>query len=125
MNIAIVGSRNFYNIEKVMVKVFNKYVDEDDLVITGGAIGADTCAENEAKRRGIKVLIIPANWKKYGKSAGYKRNILIVEKADLVIACWNSQHSKGTGHSIKLAKELGIKTIIIKEKIKHYAENTY
>ena len=122
MNIAIVGSRSFYNIEKAMAKVFDKYIGEDDLVITGGAIGADTCAENEAKKRGIKVLIIPANWKKYGKSAGYKRNILIVKKANLVIACWNNQHSKGTEHSIKLAKELGIKTIIIKEKIKSHDE---
>lgn len=44
------------------------------LVLTGGATGLDTAADDWARRRGIDRLIVPANWKQWGKAAGAIRN---------------------------------------------------
>lgn len=43
-------------------------------VIHGAARGADTLARDWARYRGIPDLPFPAEWKKYGKSAGAIRN---------------------------------------------------
>jgi len=51
---------------------------------------------------GCKSIIIKPEWNKYGKSAGYKRNSLIINEADKVVAFWKGE-SKGTKHSIDLA----------------------
>lgn len=45
-----------------------------DLVITGGARGADALADEWAQSRGIARIICPANWEGEGKAAGHIRN---------------------------------------------------
>ena len=47
-----------------------------------------------------------ADWERYGRAAGPKRNKLIVDAADVVIA-FPSLYSKGTLNTIKLAKKAG------------------
>lgn len=67
----------------------------------------DTVAEVAAEARGLKTEIFPAEWQKYGRSAGFKRNRLIVQAADKVVAFWDGE-SKGTASSIRIAAELKI-----------------
>jgi lactate dehydrogenase-like 2-hydroxyacid dehydrogenase len=78
------------------------------VVICGCARGADEHGRTWANKHGIKVENFPANWAKYGKSAGYRRNQEMAAKADGVIAIWDG-HSKGTNHMINIAKEKGLK----------------
>jgi len=82
-------------------------------LIAGGARGIDTIAEKWAKRHNIKTEIYKAEWDKYGKSAGMKRNKIMVDKADFVLAFWDGK-SHGTLNSIEYAKQKNIPTIIIK-----------
>lgn len=58
------------------------------LLITGGARGADTLADQWAKDRGVNRCIFPANWKAKGNGAGPARNamMLYVGKPTLVVA---------------------------------------
>lgn len=42
-------------------------------------------------------------WDLHGKSAGFKRNVHIIDDSDEVIAFWDGK-SRGTRHSINLAK---------------------
>jgi hypothetical protein len=53
-----------------------------------------------------------AEWNKFGKSAGYRRNVTIVEHSDIIVAFWDGK-SKGTQHTINIAKEKGKGLIII------------
>ena len=99
MKIAIVGSRSF-NDYNYLEEEINKYNDITTL-ISGGARGADLLAENYATLNCVPIVVHKANWKKYGKSAGFIRNELIIKSADLVLAFWDGI-SKGTAHSIKL-----------------------
>ena len=56
--------------------------------------------------------IYPADWKKFGKSAGFRRNEKMAEIADMLIAFWNGE-SHGTKHMIDICKEKGIETIVV------------
>lgn len=51
-----------------------------DLLIQGGAKGADTVAKEWAIERAVHVLTMPANWERDGKAAGPIRNGQMVKK---------------------------------------------
>lgn len=108
----VIGSRSFSNYE-LLASSLNNYVYKGDVIVSGGAKGADSLAERFAKENSIEFVVYPANWEKFGKSAGFKRNVDIVNSSDIIIAFWDGK-SKGTMHSIELAKKMNKKTIIIK-----------
>lgn len=95
-----------YNSDNALV---SKYLNNKVTIISGGANGADTLAEMYAFRRGIETKIFPANWKLYGKKAGFLRNEQMHEyiakyKHRKCIAFWDGL-SKGTSHNFELAKK--------------------
>jgi len=61
---------------------------------------------------GYPVAKFPADWNKFKKSAGYKRNVEMAENADALIAFYDGK-SKGTGHMIDIAKEKNLLIRII------------
>ena len=101
MKIAVVGSRNLTNIE------IDKYITEDvDEIVSGGAIGVDSCAAEYAKRGGLKLTEFFPQYDKYGRAAPIVRNKDIVNYADKIIVFWNGS-SKGTLSDIKYAQKIG------------------
>ena len=114
MKLAIVGSRTFndYALLDASIKKHFK-IEEIELIVSGGAVGADSLGFLFRKKNAIPALIYWPNWEKYGKSAGMRRNRQIVEAADVVLACWDGV-SAGTKNSIDLAKNSG-KTVIVVE----------
>jgi len=117
MKIAVVGSREFKDMDEarnIIYEMFNplERVTHADLV-SGGAKGIDQLAEdvvdglNKDYDNTIKKIIYKPDWNKYGKSAGFIRNKLIINEADFVLAIWDGK-SKGTKHSIDLAIKKGI-----------------
>ena len=102
MKIAVVGSRG------LTVSDLGKYLPEGvSEIISGGAKGIDTCAKMYALSSGIKLTEILPEYEKYGKSAPLRRNIEIIESADMVLAFWDGV-SRGTGHVIDSCKSRGI-----------------
>jgi len=83
-------------------------------IISGGARGADSLAEQFAQEYSYVVKIFHAEWDKYGKSAGYRRNIDIVNNCNLLVAFWDGT-SRGTKHSIDIATKQGKPVIIFKD----------
>ena len=115
MKLAIVGSRAFNNYRLMADKL--SYWEEINYcliteVVSGGARGADSMGEMFARASNIPCKIFPAEWDKFGKSAGYKRNIDIVNYCDEVIAFWDGK-SKGTKHTIDIATKAGKKVTVI------------
>lgn len=114
MRIAIVGSRGFKNFDFLEKTILDNYKTENITeIISGGAKGADTLAEQFAIKHSIPMSIFTPDWELYGKSAGYKRNIQIIDMSDEVIAFWDGI-SKGTKHSIDLANKAKKKVMIVK-----------
>ena len=101
MRIAIVGSRNISVIDDI-----EKYISENDEIVSGGAKGVDLCAAEYARKKGIKLTEFLPQYERYGKYAPIKRNKEIVDYADKIIAFWDGQ-SKGTLSVIKYAEKAG------------------
>ena len=68
-------------------------------------------AKQWAKDNNIEIVEYLPDYSKYQRAAPIKRNTLIVEEADVVIAFWDGK-SKGTKDSINKAKSLGKEVIL-------------
>ena len=110
MRTIIAGSRTFTNYE-LFHKHMLKELPRITTIISGGAYGVDYLGECLAKAYSIPLEIYKAEWDKYGKSAGYKRNQLMANKADSLIAWWDGE-SKGTKHMIDIALKLQLQVIV-------------
>ena len=103
--VIIAGSRGFSNY-KLLKEKCNEYLREkrkeyNIIIISGGARGADTLGEKYAQDEGFSLEVFPANWNKFGKSAGFIRNEQMAEVADALIAFWDEK-SHGTKHMIEI-----------------------
>lgn len=115
-NVIIAGSRDFADYELLKIvcdhMLSEKVKTHNIVIISGGARGADSLGEQYAKERGYELQSHPADWDKYGKSAGYRRNKEMAEVADACICFWDGQ-SKGTKHMIDIATDMGLKVKIV------------
>jgi hypothetical protein len=81
--------------------------------ITRVLTGADPIGEAWARQKGIPVEAYPANWAKFGRRAGTRRNVEMAENADALIAIWDGA-SRGTLHMITLVERVGLRAHIHK-----------
>ena len=101
MKLAVIGSRNLTNVD--LASYISKEVNE---IVSGGAIGVDTCAAQYARRQGLKLTEFLPKYERYGRAAPIVRNKEIVDYADKVIAFWDGS-SKGTLSVIRYAQKVG------------------
>lgn len=104
IRVAIVGSRDFRS--ERLVRSVVRDLAPDAVVITGGARGVDSWAEDEARKRGLLVVVHRADWRGAGRGAGMLRNTKIVIDCDSVIAFWDGK-SRGTADTIAKARKAG------------------
>ena len=109
MKLAVVGSRDLVKIPDLarqsMRDYLTRYRRGITEIVSGGARGADTYAEEIAAELGIPTKIFPADWNKYGKGAGFIRNKEIVDYADAVVAFYyGSSPSRGAQNTINQAR---------------------
>lgn len=78
------------------------------VVIEGGARGADNMARFAAESMGWPTIQFPANWDKYGKSAGPIRNQEMIDQKPDVCLAFPLDESRGTLHCMKAAERAGI-----------------
>ena len=94
MKVAVIGSRGLH------VNDLGKYLPKDTTeIVSGGARGIDSDARAYAQEHGIPLKEFLPDYPKYGRSAPLKRNLLIIEYADVVLAFWGGQ-SRGTKYVI-------------------------
>lgn len=77
-------------------------------VVCGCAEGADTGGELWAISRHIAVKRFPADWEKFGRSAGPRRNLQMAEYANALIAF---PGGKGTANMVQQAESHGLKIL--------------
>ena len=113
MNIIIAGSRSFVDYTLLRQQLDCYFQNITPVIICGEARGADTLGKRYAESHGLEVISMPADWNKYGKSAGYRRNEEMAKIADELIAFWDGK-SKGTKHMIDTMITLGKKVKIVR-----------
>lgn len=92
--VLVCGGRDYDNWE-IAQRVLDKIAP--DVIIEGGARGADFLAYRYARERRIEHIEAAANWDRYGKSAGHIRNQQMLDyfKPDLVVAFPGGDGTKG------------------------------
>lgn len=99
MKVAVIGSRG------LDIEHLEYFLPETTTeIISGGAKGVDTSAKKYALQKGIKLTEYLPQYSLYGRAAPIKRNITIIENADIVIAFWDGK-SHGTKFVIDYCKK--------------------
>jgi hypothetical protein len=84
-------------------------------VVSGCAAGADRLGELWSAEHGVPAKKFPAQWDKYGKSAGAIRNGEMAKYAEALIALWDGK-SHGTAHMILAAHTRGLKVFVARKE---------
>ena len=120
--IIICGGRHFDDysrLESVMNDVMSKIAPWRDVIeiVSGHCEGADQLGELYASNHGLPCKVFPAQWKKYGRSAGPIRNSKMVKYASEaempVVVAFRNPRTKGTNDTVKKAEKHGFKVFII------------
>jgi hypothetical protein len=116
MRVLVCGTRSYFN-ETFMRSVLEK-LGKDTVIIEGEARGADSQARAVAESLGLVVEKYPAEWNKYGRSAGFVRNTQMLREGhpDEVYAFFEDlkayEKSKGTKNMIAQARRIFIPVTI-------------
>jgi len=107
--IVVCGGRSFNNRDYVF-KRLDQLLEgiENPVIIQGGAKGADKLAADYAQAKDIPLETYPADWKTFGKRAGYLRNEEMAKAGDICIVF---PGGKGTAIMALLAKMHGLEVI--------------
>jgi len=99
MKVVITGSRHI-NDRLALVKAIKQSGFDITEVVRGVSSGVDTLGETWARANDIPIKQMQAEWDKFGKSAGPRRNKEMANYADAAIFLWDGE-SKGTLNIIK------------------------
>lgn len=125
MKLLITGSRDITSQVTVDSGIYfgisgMKYsIDEIDTLVSGGALGVDSCGELWAMEHSISVKRFRPDWNKFGRGAGMVRNkemvhyLCLADEKDknLVVGIWDGK-SNGTRQCLTYAIECGLKTFV-------------
>jgi len=106
MRTIIAGSRTATSYDDLLAAIA-AITWKPTLVISGNARGADALGEQWACENNIPLRLMPADWGKDGRRAGYLRNIEMAGHADALLALWDGK-SPGTRHMIDIATRKGL-----------------
>ncbi len=124
MRVIVTGSRDWegFSAESRVYMILGRVQDlahvlGQKLTIVHGdcPTGADACTDRWARRRdgSVELELHPADWAKWGKSAGPARNRHMIDLgADMCIAFLRND-SGGTMGTISLARQFGIPTFVV------------
>lgn len=111
MRVLCCGSRTWTS-QAIMEREM-AFIKRGDVVVSGNARGADRMAERVAENAGAIVERFPARWDLFGRSAGFRRNIEMLDSGvDMVLAFWDGV-SRGTPHTMREAKARNLRVRVI------------
>jgi hypothetical protein len=109
MRLCIFGSRSFG--DYVLLEMEASKINFDTL-ICGEAKGADSLGKAYAISRNIPVESYPADWGRYGKRAGYIRNVAMAHRCNMGLTFWDGT-SRGTKMMIKILGDMQKTCVVI------------
>jgi hypothetical protein len=104
----ITGTRNPSANIIAMLRNDIDILSTDVIIIHGGCRGVDSLADYFAHQRGIRTKIYKAEWDRYGRSAGPRRNRkMLKDHPNAEVWAYPGPDSIGTLNCIRTAKKLG------------------
>lgn len=116
MRILVTGSRDWSDRDWIALVLDLATPNTQHTLVSGAcSTGADALAEQIAYEKGWIVERHPADWKKFGKSAGFRRNAEMVNLGADVCVAFIRNNSRGASHTAHLAEKAGIPTLRYRE----------
>ena len=112
MQLIIAGSRSFHDDQR-LCQTLAPERPRITQVLTGGARGADQLGYRWAWKHQVTHQLFRADWERFGKSAGVRRNYQMAQAGDLLLAFWDGR-SAGTQHMISCMQQLGKPVVVIR-----------
>ena len=112
MTLIIAGSRTFTDYQ-LLCQTLAPERQHITQVLTGGARGADQLGYRWAWKHAIRHQLFRADWERFGKSAGVRRNFQMAQAGDMLLAFWDGR-SAGTRHLISCMQQLGKPVVVIR-----------
>lgn len=113
----VAGSRGVTDYDRLAtsldIMLRNKATSHAIEIVSGGARGVDLLGERYAAERGYHCTRIPAQWRRFGKPAGYLRNGLMACYSDALLALWDGK-SPGTKSMVEIAKQHAMPSRILR-----------
>jgi len=111
--IVVAGGREFDNYD-LLYSTLKPIITNDDIIVSGGAIGADQLGEKFAIANDVALTFFLPDYNKYGKKvAPLIRNEQMAKFSNYLIAFWDGL-STGTAHMIGMAKKHNLKIKILR-----------
>jgi YspA, cpYpsA-related SLOG family len=112
MKLIIAGSRTFTDYQ-LLCQTLAPERHRITQVITGGAKGADLLGYRWAWKHAIRHQVFRADWERFGKGAGVRRNHQMAQAGDMLLCFWDGE-SKGSAHMISCMQQLGKPCVIVR-----------
>ena len=119
MRLIVAGSRSFNDYGLMSDEITNEvealaHLTESRLsIVSGGARGADALGERWAREIGVPIHRFPADWNRYGRRAGYLRNMEMAEFATDALIFWDGV-SPGSRLMIAICAEFDLPHRVVK-----------
>jgi hypothetical protein len=107
VKVIIAGSRTLTPSNQLLTDCITASGFDVEEIVEGGSAGVDKTAEAYGIGSNISVRTFPANWNKYGRAAGPRRNREMAEYADALILVWDG-YSRGSASMKREADRAGI-----------------
>ena len=113
MRVLFCGDREWQDDDLIRWRL-ELYNPDYDTIVHGAARGADRIAGKIAKEMGFNVEAYPANWNRYGKSAGPRRNKQMLDSGIHKVEAFHDdiENSKGTKNMVIIARRAKKEVII-------------
>jgi hypothetical protein len=116
MRVLICGARAWYDMDRMNIALTRLFEElQPSECITGGARGADQLANAWVAENYplVRREVMNADWNRYGKSAGFRRNEAMLDTNPDVVIAFIEGEARGTMHTVRTAQDRKIKTILI------------
>ncbi len=114
--VIVAGSRRVLDSQLVFEKLdilLARLVGPHLEIVSGLAAGPDSLGKEWAGQNGVATALFPADWKRFGKKAGFIRNQDMSWYGTHLVAFWDGQ-SSGTLNMIETAKRDGLTVRVVR-----------
>lgn len=121
--VTVAGPRDYTNkefIDKMLEETLSDILAKDVLpihIVEGGAYGVDSLAKLYALQNELPYTEIKADWDKYGRSAGPRRNQKMAEMSDYCIVFFKGSRGSASMIAEALKQNVPVYVISISEKV--------
>lgn len=121
--VTVAGPRDYTNkefVDKMLEEILSDILAKEVLpihIVEGGAYGVDALAKLYALQNELPYTEVKADWDKYGRSAGPRRNQKMAEMSDYCIVFFKGSRGSASMIAEALKKNVPVYVISISENV--------